>query len=89
MTSTKAGSATCDCDNPDNCTHKIDITLGGKTISYTQSWFQRNFFYVLDAPKTTFEYINELPKEEKPNVTISLKSISKGCISHNPDYANP
>ncbi|MCG3460621.1 hypothetical protein L7G72_01855 [Xenorhabdus bovienii] len=85
MVSTKAGSAICNCDNPDDCTHKVDITLGNKTISYKQSWFPQYFYYVLDSPLTTFEYINELPKEEKPNVTIELSSVSKGCISHNPD----
>ncbi|MDC9604094.1 hypothetical protein [Xenorhabdus griffiniae] len=85
MTSTKAGSAVCGCDNPDDCTHKIDIKLGDKTISYKQSWFPQHFFYVLDAPLTTFEYVNELPKEEKPKVSVELSSISKGCISHNPD----
>ncbi|WP_340622477.1 hypothetical protein [Xenorhabdus siamensis] len=36
MTSIKAGSAICDCDNPDDCTHKINVTLGDKTFSYEQ-----------------------------------------------------
>ncbi|OTA14647.1 hypothetical protein Xbed_03659 [Xenorhabdus beddingii] len=85
MTSIKAGSALCDCDNPDDCTHKIDITLGDKTFSYTQSWFPQALYYVLDVPKTTFTSLNEWPKEEKPNVEIKLSSVSKGCISHNPE----
>ncbi|MDX7991509.1 hypothetical protein [Xenorhabdus littoralis] len=85
MTSTKAGSAICSCDNPDDCTHKIDVTLGDKTFSYTQSWFPQVLYYVLDAPKTTFTSLDEWPKEEKPNVEIKLSSVSKGCISHNPE----
>ncbi|WP_338803794.1 hypothetical protein WDV76_17735 [Xenorhabdus griffiniae] len=85
MTSTKAGSAVCGCDNPDDCTHKIDVTLGDKTFSYTQSWFPPSLYYVLDAPKTTFTSLDEWPKEEKPNVEIKLSSVSKGCISHNPE----
>ncbi|MGJ0636207.1 hypothetical protein [Xenorhabdus bovienii] len=85
MTSTKAGSAICGCDNPDDCTHNIDVTLGDKTFSYTQSWFPPVLCYVLDAPKTTFTSLDEWPKEEKPNVEIKLSSVSKGCISHNPE----
>ncbi|PHM74055.1 hypothetical protein [Xenorhabdus kozodoii] len=73
MTSTKAGSAICDCDNPDDCTHKIDIKLGDKTISYQQFLFPYQLHYVVDKPK----------EGEIPQVPITLTSISKGCISHN------
>ncbi|WP_237385220.1 hypothetical protein [Xenorhabdus sp. Sc-CR9] len=74
MTSTKAGSAICGCDNPDDCTHKIDIKLGDKTISYEQSVFPYQIHYIFDKPK----------EGEIPQVPIILISISKGCISNSP-----
>ncbi|MEQ1976295.1 hypothetical protein [Xenorhabdus sp. SGI240] len=77
MTSTKAGSAVCDCDNPDDCTHKIDVTLGDKTFSYEQLFpFPATLYYVVPKPED---------KADKPKIPIKLSAISKGCISHNPN----
>ncbi|MDC9594935.1 hypothetical protein [Xenorhabdus sp. IM139775] len=73
MTSTKAGSAICGCDNPDDCTHRIDITLGDKTMSYQQFLFPHQIYYVIDKPE----------KNTVPQVPVILNSISKGCISNN------
>ncbi|MEQ2027940.1 hypothetical protein [Xenorhabdus szentirmaii] len=73
MTSTKAGSAVCGCDNPDDCTHQIDVTLGDQTISYQQYSFPHQLHYVVSKPE----------EGEIPQVPIKLSSSSKGCISNN------
>ncbi|WP_244967888.1 hypothetical protein [Xenorhabdus budapestensis] len=75
MTSTKAGSAICGCDNPDDCTHKIDVTLGDKTFSYEQLLpFPAVLYYVVPKPEN---------ETDKPKLPIKLSAFSKGCISHN------
>ncbi|WP_445373799.1 hypothetical protein ACSLVK_14985 [Photorhabdus tasmaniensis] len=68
MTSLAAGNAICDCNNPDACTHRVDITLGDKKLSYIQEEF--------------FPAIYMVVEDDKP-IPLTIKSISKGCASNN------
>lgn len=39
MTSTTAGSPTCNCKNPDTCIHALTLKLGDKAYEYKQDDF--------------------------------------------------
>ncbi|EEV5534610.1 TPA: hypothetical protein SI408_004526 [Escherichia coli] len=70
MTSTTAGSPTCNCKNPDTCTHMVNIDADGKQYSYKQG-----------EPIQTI-YLHD---SEAKGITITVTLIEKTCISENPD----
>lgn len=70
MTSTTAGSPTCNCKNPDTCIHALTLKLGDKAYEYKQDDF--------------FSSISIINKTKQP-IPLTLSLSGKSCVSDNPE----
>ncbi|EJJ4226735.1 hypothetical protein NI420_004254 [Salmonella enterica] len=73
MTSTTAGSPTCNCKNPDTCIHSFTLKLKNNIYEYKQNDF--------------FSYISVIDDKEGP-IPLTLTLTGKSCVSHNPECPN-
>lgn len=73
MTSTTAGSPTCNCKNPDTCIHSFRLKLKKNTYEYKQNDF--------------YSYIAVIDDREE-SIPLKLTLTGKNCVSHNPECPN-
>ncbi|EJH7007328.1 hypothetical protein QEA29_004520 [Salmonella enterica] len=73
MTSTTAGSPTCNCKNPDTCIHSFRLKLKDETYEYKQNNFYSNLS-VIDGTEGA--------------IPLELTLTGKSCVAHNPECPN-